>query len=281
MSTESNAEIETQVQERPLDDAVLHVDQLEVVYNHVQLAVQGLTLQVQPGEIIAVLGTNGAGKTTTLRAISGFLPGDDASITDGDVIYRGTNITGTVPHRLAKGGIALVPERDKIFNTLTVQENLDIVPTGSGRSASGPRTRELIEELFPVLPERATQVAGYLSGGERQMLGIAKAMLLEPDVLLVDELSFGLAPKITATLMDTLRILNREGGVSIILVEQNAEAALSVADYAYVVENGSIVYDGTPDDLRKHEDVQEFYLGSGSAGFSDLKQYKRRRRWWG
>jgi branched-chain amino acid transport system ATP-binding protein len=265
---------------RRIRDAVLAVEQLEVVYNHVQLAVQGISLQVGRGEIVAMLGTNGAGKTTTLRAMSGFLPGDNADITDGRVLFQGEQVTGLAPHALARRGLVLVPERDKVFMTLTVEENLQVVPT-RGTPERRAETMELVRELFPALQERRRSQAGYLSGGERQMLAIAKALLLDPEVLLIDELSFGLAPQVVDRLMHTLKSVHERDGVSILLVEQNATAALGVADYAYVVENGHVVMDGTPGDLMQHEDIQEFYLGLAAEGFADLKQYKRKRRWWG
>jgi branched-chain amino acid transport system ATP-binding protein len=259
--------------------AALRVEQLEVVYNHVQLAVQGLSIQVGADEIVAVLGTNGAGKTTTLRAISGFLPGDNAAITDGRIILDGDEVTGRPPHDLARRGLVLVPERDKVFATLTVQENLAVV-SGNKRDPAVAAALGEIEELFPVLLERRKQLAGYLSGGERQMLAIAKAILLKPRVLLVDELSFGLAPKVVETLMHTLAEIHRTQGTAVLLVEQNALAALRIADYAYVLENGRVVFDGTPERVHEHDDIREFYLG-GAEGFTDLKQYKRKRRWWG
>jgi branched-chain amino acid transport system ATP-binding protein len=266
---------------RDQSGSVLAVEQLEVVYNHVQLAVQGVSLCVKEREIVAVLGTNGAGKTTTLRAISGFLPGDNADITDGKVLLDGTDVAGSSPHLLARRGVVLVPERDKVFMTLTVEENLEVVPT-LGTAADRERAMTMVSSLFPVLADRSRSLAGYLSGGERQMLAVAKGLLLNPRVLLIDELSFGLAPQVVERLMGTLTEVHERDGVSIILVEQNAEAALGIADHAYVLENGRVVMDGTPDQLRAHEDVQEFYLGvAGDQGYADLKQYKRRRRWWG
>jgi branched-chain amino acid transport system ATP-binding protein len=264
-------------------EALLKVEQLEVVYNHVQLAVQGLSIKVRPGEIVAILGTNGAGKTTTLRAITGFLPGDNAEITDGSVIFEGADIVGRPPHVLAKQGIVLVPERDKVFTTLTVEENFEVVPRLRGTEEM-QRALPLVQELFPALADRRKQIAGFLSGGERQMLAIARALLLAPRVLLVDELSFGLAPRLVETLMDSLRLINERDGVAILLVEQNAAAALKVAHYAYVLEQGRVVFDGTPALVQQQEDIREFYLGGsdgGDAGFRNLKQYKRRRRWWG
>ena len=244
-------------------------------------AVNGIDLEIGLGECFGLLGPNGAGKTTTLRAITGFLPGDNAEITDGEVVFEETPITRLPPHVLARRGIVLVPERDKIFTTLTVDENLAVVPRPSD-SEDGDQGLELVYELFPVLAERGKQIAGFLSGGERQMLAIARALLLRPRALLVDELSFGLAPRVVESLMDTLRTINERDGVAALLVEQNAAAALGVADYAYVLEQGRVVFDGTPERVQEHEDIREFYLGGGEdAGFTNLKQYKRRRRWWG
>jgi branched-chain amino acid transport system ATP-binding protein len=276
--------ITSPLSDRDTRSALLQVDQLEVVYNHVQLAVQGLSMRAVEGEIVAVLGTNGAGKTTMLRAITGFLPGDNAAVSDGRVAYDGDDVTRIQPHVLARRGLVIVPERNKIFATLTVQENLSVVPIRTG-AIERQRATLLIKDLFPVLFERRRQIAGYLSGGERQMLAIAKALLLCPRMLLVDELSFGLAPQIVFAMMNTLRRIHDAEGVTIVLVEQNAIAALAIADYAYVLESGRVVFDGTSERVRSHEDVQEFYLGTAAGtedqGFANIKQYKRRRRWWG
>jgi branched-chain amino acid transport system ATP-binding protein len=254
-----------------------------VVYHHVATAVQGVSLAVPARSIVALLGTNGAGKTTTLRAISGFLGADDARITSGQVRFSGRVVNGRPPHVLAREGLVLVPDRDKVFETLTVQENLRaLVP---GRTLAGP-TRLSLEQVldyFPVLAERRRQVAGYLSGGERQMLSLATALLCQPRVLLVDELSFGLAPLIVEQLMTLVGRLRAELGLAVLLVEQNAAAALAVADHGYVMEHGRIVFDGPARRLLDHEDVQEFYLGGRRDAerrrYTDVKQYRRRRRW--
>ncbi len=268
----------------PAGRPILETRQLEVVYNHVQMAVQGLSITVPQGGIVAVLGPNGAGKTTLLRAITGFLASENAEVTDGDVFYDGQRTTGLPPHEIAHRGISIVPEDDSIFRTLTVDDNLRIVPHPRGEAARAEMA-ERMYELFPVLGERRRQVAGYMSGGERQMLAVARAMLLEPRVLLVDELSFGLAPVIVSRLMGVLLDINASQGTSILLVEQNASAALHIAQYAYIIETGRVVFDGTPEKLRSNADVQEFYLGMGeSAGlrsYADVKQYRRKRRWWG
>jgi branched-chain amino acid transport system ATP-binding protein len=257
---------------------------VEVTYNRVAIAIQGVSISVPAGSIVAILGSNGAGKTTLLRAITGFLPGDFAAISDGEVRYGGHVLNDLQPHRIARRGIALVPERDKVFTTLTVEENLRCGHRPGGRKGN-VGTMELIEELFPTLIGHRRQMGGYLSGGERQMLAIAQALLLEPRVLLADELSLGIAPALVIRLMDAMRRINTERGTSIVLVEQNAPAALAVADYAYIMETGRIVLDGTPARLMEHEDVKEFYLGLGAEdaekSYADVKQYRRKRRWWG
>lgn len=260
---------------------MLEVEQLEVVYHRVATAIQGVSLKVPESAIVSIVGTNGAGKTTTLRAISGFLTAEDVHITDGTVLYRGRSIAGRPPDQISRQGIVLVPERDKVFETLTVEENLLFnVPLHQRR---GPRVQE-VYGYFPRLRERRDQIAGYLSGGEKQMLAIGMALLCEPELLLLDELSLGLAPIVTETLMATLKQLNEELGLTILLVEQNAMAALAISSYGYVMEGGRIVYGGTREELLVHQDIREFYLGGGEGqrtSYRDVKQYRRKRRWWG
>ncbi len=263
----------------------LRLEQVEVVYHHVITAVQGVTLEVGHGAIVALLGTNGAGKTTTLRAISGFLGADDARITDGRVVYRGETVNAWSPHARARAGLVLVPERNKIFETLSVHDNLRAVVPGR----SGGVRLEQVWAYFPILAERRRQLAGYLSGGERQMLAIATALLCQPRVLLIDELSFGLSPLMVERLTELVARLRVDLGLAILLVEQNAAAALAIADHGYVLEHGRIVFDGPPATLAAHADIQEFYLGvsrdpdSPDAGarkrYTAVKQYRRRRRW--
>ena len=267
---------------------LLALKELEVVYHRVATAVQGVSLAVPEGQIVALVGANGAGKTTTLRAISGFLEAEDVHITEGSIEYRGERIDRLHPHQRVGRGIVLVPERAKVFETLSVEDNLavSVVPRGPRRNGSRPGGTgwEMIISYFPRLRDRRRQVAGYLSGGEKQMLAIAMALLCEPRLLMVDELSMGLAPMLVAHLMDTLQRMNRELGLSLLVVEQNAMAALRIAHYAYVMENGRIVFDGTPDRLLTHQDVREFYLGMdarGARSYERVKQYRRKRRWWG
>ena len=265
-------------------ECLLMVEKLEVSYHRVITAVQGISLEVRRGQIVALLGTNGAGKTTTLRAISGFIGLDDARVSEGSVSYRGERIENQPPHRITALGIVLVPERDKVFQNLTVAENLEAaVPRVNGGTAR-KQLASTVYEYFPALARLRTRVAGYLSGGERQMLAIGSALMCAPELLLVDELSLGLAPRIVEELMHRLQAIRDQLGTTILLVEQNAAVALDIADHGYVMENGRIVLDGTPERLRGHQDVQEFYLGQGGGerrSYRDIKQYRRSRRWFG
>ncbi|MCZ7566397.1 MAG: ABC transporter ATP-binding protein [Burkholderiales bacterium] len=266
-----------------MSEVLLRLERLEVVYHRVITAVQGVSLEVPQRGIVALLGTNGAGKTTTLRAISGFIGLDDARITEGAIVYRGERIENRAPHRITALGIALVPERSKVFENLSVAENLEAVVPRAG--AERRRLAESIYELFPALARLRAREAGYLSGGERQMLAIGSALACAPDLLLVDELSQGLAPVIVEELVGRLQRVRAELGTTILLVEQNAYVALEVADYGYVMENGRLVLDGTPERLRAHADIQEFYLGAGGGerrrSYREVKQYRRSRRWYG
>jgi len=264
---------------------LLDIGKLEVVYHNVSTAVQGVSLEVREHQIVALLGTNGAGKTTTLRAISGFLGVDDARVTEGFIAFRGEEIQNRPPHVITKKGIVLVPERDKVFENLTVEENLQVCVSLTNEKMSKNDSYRLIFNYFPLLEKVKNRLGGYLSGGERQMLSIATALLCGPKLLLVDELSLGLAPLIVEELMKLLRVIRREQEVTVLLVEQNALAALEIADYGYVIENGRIVFDGDPNRLKSHQDIQEFYLGKGEResrkSYRDVKQYRRTRRWYG
>jgi branched-chain amino acid transport system ATP-binding protein len=261
----------------------LEVANLEVTYGRVIVAVQGVSLKVPDNTIVALLGTNGAGKSTTVRAISGFLPVDDAQIKKGAISFSGRSILGLAPQHVARRGIVLVPERRKIFETMTVADNLRIARARSATAEREARLQRLLD-VFPALAKRQSQLAGYLSGGERQMLAIAQALLCDPKLLLVDELSLGLAPHLVKDLMQQVRELRQTFGISVLLIEQDAASALGIADYGYIMEGGRIVYEGSAEKLRSHQDVQEFYLGSGNsarASYRDVKQYRRSRRWWG
>jgi branched-chain amino acid transport system ATP-binding protein len=262
----------------------LEITNLEVTYGRVIVAVQGVSLKVPHNTIVALLGTNGAGKSTTVRAISGFLPVDDAQIKKGSIHFAGQPIHGLPPQHIVPLGVVLVPERRKIFETMSVADNLRIARAGSTPAAAREARLQQLLDIFPALAKRQDQIAGYLSGGERQMLAIAQALLCDPRLLLVDELSLGLAPHLVKDLMRQLQALRETFGISILLIEQDAASALAIADYGYVMEGGRIVYEGSADKLRSHQDVQEFYLGSGHsarASYRDVKQYRRSRRWWG
>ncbi len=261
-------------------ETLLEVRQLEVVYNRVATAIQGVSLTVAAGAVVALVGTNGAGKTTTLRAISGFLPSEDAEITDGDIEFEGRRINGEPPYRLARSGVILVPEREKVFATLSVSENLAFAA-----QEDGAITLDRVFSYFPRLGERRNQLAGLLSGGEKQMLAIGMGLLCRPRLLLIDELSLGLAPIAITELMQRLQEICRELRLTVLLVEQNAYAALAIADFGYIMESGRVVFDGPASELLAHPDVREFYLGgctqTETKSYRDVKQYRRKRRWWG
>jgi branched-chain amino acid transport system ATP-binding protein len=258
---------------------ILEVSNLEVVYDRVITAIQGVSLAVPTGSITAVIGTNGAGKSTLLKAIGGFLAADDVEIAKGSIMFQGRDILGWPPHKTARAGIALIPERDKIFPRLTVYDNLAVCDTKNDASFG----IEEAYDLFPVLHERRSQVSGYLSGGERQMLAMSMALMGGAELLLIDEMSLGLSPAMSDRLGGIVRKLRDERGLSVLLVEQDAVRALGLVDYAYVMENGRVVFKGAPDVLRRQSDFMEFYLGLGESEqrrrYGDVKQYKRHRRW--
>lgn len=263
--------------------ALLQVDKLEVVYQRAITAIQGVSLRVGERQIVALLGTNGAGKTTTLRAISGFLGLDDARVTEGSIRFRDAQLKNRPPHEITGRGLSLVPERDKVFPNLTVAENLSAV-VARRRSGAGRSMFEQVHHFFPKLGELRHREAGLLSGGERQMLAISAGLMSEPDLLLVDELSLGLAPVTVENLTRSLVDIRDELGISILLVEQSASVALKIADYGYVLENGRVVLDGDAKRLLGHSDIQEFYLGQAGSdrrSYRDVKQYRRSRRWYG
>jgi branched-chain amino acid transport system ATP-binding protein len=258
--------------------SLLTVNNLEVIYNDAVLAIQGISLKVSQGDIISIIGINGAGKTTLLRAISGFLPSDFAKITNGNVTFSGENISSMTPHRIARKGLVLVPETEKIFATLTTFENMQ-ASVSKKKSIFSSEEVEVVFGYLPLLKDKTSQVAGYLSGGERQMLAIGMALLCQPKLLLIDELSMGLSPQAISLITEILLKIRKELGLTILLVEQNASIALKISDYVYVMETGKIVFDGTPEKLLSHEDIKEFYLGVKKS-YKDVKQYRRSRRWW-
>ena len=265
-------------------EPLLQIDKLEVVYKRVITAVQGVTLSVAKRQIVALLGTNGAGKTTTLRAISGFLGIDDAHVTEGTISFEGTRLENLPPHYITGRGVVLVPEREKVFPNLTVAENLSVSVARAATVAERQHDEDRIYYFFPRLVELRQHIGGLLSGGERQMMAIAGALMCRPKLLLVDELSLGLAPVVVEDLTRRLMAIRDEMGIAILLVEQSAAVALEIADYTYVMENGRIVLDGDRERLKSHQDVQEFYLGQAGGerrSYRDVKQYRRSRRWYG
>ncbi|WP_052665853.1 ABC transporter ATP-binding protein [Nitriliruptor alkaliphilus] len=258
---------------------MLSISNLEVVYNDVVLALRGVSLELPEQQIVALLGANGAGKTTVLRAISGLLRMHDAEVTKGDIRLGDESLLAASPARIVRSGLTQVLEGRRVFAEFTVEENLR---AGAYTDAVDvPARMEEVLSFFPALKDRRQATAGYLSGGEQQMLAIARALMSRPTYLLLDEPSLGLAPLIVEQVMEIIREINRHG-TSVLLVEQNAMMALSIASHGYVLENGAIVMDKPAAELLADDDIQEFYLGqrSGNDGsFRDLKQYKRRKRW--
>jgi len=261
----------------------LTIDNIEVVYHHSVQVLRGLSLTVPQGQIVALLGSNGAGKTTTLKAVSGLLPLEVGEIRAGAIRFQGERINSVAPHLLARRGVAHVREGRHVFEDLTVDENLMAACNALIGRGLKPDT-EMIYDYLPRLKERRSQRAGYLSGGEQQMLAIGRALLGKPTLMLLDEPSLGLAPLVVESIFDIIKRINREQGVAMLLVEQNAMAAFGIAHYGYIMENGRIVIDGPTDKLVNDPDVQRFYLGYGDgseelASFRHVKHYKRRKRW--
>jgi branched-chain amino acid transport system ATP-binding protein len=257
---------------------VLDVRNLEVVYEDVILVLKGMSMQVPDGEIVALLGPNGAGKTTVLRALTGLLDVHRGEITRGEVTFDGQVISGRQAHEIVAGGISQVMEGRRVFAELSVEENLR---TGAYSGGSADAT-DRVFDLFPVLAERRDSTAGYLSGGEQQMLAIGRALMADPRLLLLDEPSLGLAPQLVEQIRDLIVEINAQG-TAVLLVEQNATMALSIASHGFVLETGKVVLDKSADELLADEDMQEFYLGVHAGGqghsFRDVKHYRRRKRW--
>ncbi len=261
---------------------MLSLENVEVVYNDVVLVLRGISLEVPDGKIVALLGANGAGKTTTLRAITGLLDVHDGDVTKGDIFFDGVKITDEDPARRVQRGISQVMEGRRIFAEMSVDDNLR---AGAFANKDGNRlseARDVVMTLFPRLAERASATAGYLSGGEQQMLAIGRALMQEPRLLILDEPSLGLAPLLVQEVRDIIVEINKQG-TAVLLIEQNAKMALSIAHHGYIMETGKVVMDDDPARLLKDEDVKEFYLGLHATGeqrsFRDVKHYKRRKRW--
>jgi branched-chain amino acid transport system ATP-binding protein len=262
-------------------DPLLRVRNIEVVYSDVILVLRGVSLDVPAGAIVALLGANGAGKTTMLRAVSGLLDIHRGEVTKGTVEFDGARIDRLDPPAIVRRGVSQVMEGRRIFKELTVDENLRAGGMTRRDKAELRASHERVMELFPMLVSRRQQVAGYLSGGEQQMLAIGRALMSSPRLLLLDEPSLGLAPRIVEQIREIIVDINASG-TAVLLVEQNATMALSIATHGYVMETGRIVKDGPGPELLEDPDIKEFYLGVGEAGrrsYRDVKTYRRRKRW--
>ena len=261
---------------------MLRVENLEVVYNDVVLVLRGTSIEVGDDQIVALLGANGAGKTTTLRAITGLLEVHDGEITKGEIDFDGNNVTHMDPSKRVRLGISQVMEGRRIFAELDVEENLRAGAYVNRNATAVKEAHDRVMSLFPRLSERRTATAGYLSGGEQQMLAIGRALMQDPKLLILDEPSLGLAPLLVQEVRDIIVEINQQG-TAVLLIEQNASMALSIAHHGYIMETGKMVMDGDPEKLLRDDDVKEFYLGLHATGerksFRDVKHYKRRKRW--
>lgn len=264
------------------DDILLQLNNISVVYSDVIQILKGVSIAIRKKHIVSLLGSNGAGKTTTLRAISGLLKPENGEVTEGTIEYEGRPIQNAAPEIITRLGIIQVLEGRPPFEHLTVEENLR-VGTAARPGRSYKQDLDLVYHYFPALLARRKSLAGYCSGGELQMLAIGRALMANPRLLLLDEPSLGLAPLLVKEIFEIVRRINEEQGTTIILVEQNANMALQLAHYGYVMENGKIVMEGQASDLRENPDVKEFYLGVATSGamktYKDVKAYKRRKRW--
>ncbi len=270
-------------QPAPATERYLSVNNIEVIYDHVILVLKGVSLEVPKGRIVALLGANGAGKSTTLKAISNLLGAERGDVTKGGIEFAGTRIDRLTPAELVRRGVIQVMEGRHCFGHLTIEENL---LTGAfTRNGSRKQLADKLDKVytyFPRLKQRRTSQAGYTSGGEQQMCAIGRALMAEPEMILLDEPSMGLAPQIVEEIFEIVRDLNQKEGVSFLLAEQNTMVALRYAHFGYILESGRVVMEGDAETLRNNEDVKEFYLGLSSTGrksFRDVKHYRRRKRW--
>ncbi len=262
---------------------MLSLNNIEVIYNDVILVLKGMSLEVPEGKIVALLGSNGAGKSTTLKAISGLLKPENGAVTDGSVTLRDEEIHHLDAAEIVRKGIFQVMEGRRVFEHLNVEQNLIAGSYTRQDRGNVAADIEMVYSYFPRLKERQRQTAGYLSGGEQQMLAIGRALMARPKMIMLDEPSLGLAPLLVKDIFSIIERINAENSTTILLVEQNARLALDVADYAYIMENGRIVLAGEPAQLKDNADVREFYLGLNEVGtrksYRDVKHYKRRKRW--
>jgi branched-chain amino acid transport system ATP-binding protein len=264
---------------------MLKLNNVEVIYSNVILVLKGISLEVPDGKIVALLGANGAGKTTTLKAISGLLSIEDGKVTDGTMEFDGKRIDNGDPETTVKMGIAQILEGRLVFQHLTVEENLLAGAYSVKDRSRVKKDLDLMLQYFPRLKDLRHRTSGFLSGGEQQMLVIGSALMARPKLMLLDEPSLGLSPLMVEEIFTVIYRINQEEKTSMLLVEQNARAALDLSDYGYVMENGRIVLDGPTDKLRENEDIKEFYLGLSEVGekksYKDVKHYRRRKRWLG
>jgi branched-chain amino acid transport system ATP-binding protein len=264
---------------------MLKINNIEVIYSDVILVLRGVSVEIKEGQIVTILGANGAGKTTTLEAISGLLHTQEGEVTRGTIEFNGQRIDRMPPDEIVRLGIVQVLEGHRVFEHLTVEENLQVGALVRPANPEIKRDIERVYGLFPSLKDLRNNTSGYLSGGEKQMLVIGRALMAHPKLMLLDEPSLGLAPLLVEGIFNAVRQINEEDGVTILLVEQNARYALDVASYGYVMENGRVVLDGPSEQLAENEDIKEFYLGLTQVGerksYRDVKHYKRRKRWLG
>ena len=261
----------------------LNINNIEVIYDHVILVLKGVSLHVEQGKIVALLGANGAGKTTTLKAISNLLRAERGDVTKGSIEFQGQRVDQLTPSELVKRGVIQVMEGRHCFQHLTVEENLLTgAYTRGGDRAGIKESLEKVYEYFPRLKQRRTSQSGYTSGGEQQMTALGRALMAKPEMILLDEPSMGLAPQIVEEIFEIVRQLNASEDVSFLVAEQNTNMALRYATYGYIMETGRVVMDGEAKMLRENEDVKEFYLGvaeGSKKSFREVKSYKRRKRW--
>ncbi len=269
-----------EIEQTPITPLVLTLNNIEVVYDHVSLAIKGISIEVPQGGMVALLGANGAGKSTTLKAISGLLRAERGLVTRGEIHFQGNNIDALMPQERVKLGIVQVLEGRRVFEHMTPDENLVAASAVRGSRADMLRNKDMVYTYFSRLKDRRNAQAGYLSGGEQQMLAIGRALMTQPKLLMLDEPSLGLAPFLVAEIFDIVRRINKKEGLSVLLVEQNAVAALEVVSQGYLIENGRVVMHDKAETMKKNPDIQEFYLGgTESRKFHDIKHYSRRKRW--